>query len=185
MNSNHKKTPARNLTITGLILAAILAIPSLGHAEQVAHSYDDLNRLIKSDYGNGNVIEYSYDAAGNRTSQKVTVPVVSNFTGFFPPVGNPPIFNTVKAGSAVPVKFSLKGNQGMAIFAANSPASKQVNCKNAAVSGPIITAVSNRLTYDPSTDTYNYIWKTNKAWAGSCRQLIDGTSHMALFSFKK
>ncbi len=33
---------------------------------------DDLNGLIKSDYGNGNVIDYTYDAAGNRTSQTVT-----------------------------------------------------------------------------------------------------------------
>ena len=30
-----------------------------------------------------------------------------NFTGFFPPVDNPPTINTVKAGSAIPVKFSL------------------------------------------------------------------------------
>ena len=72
MNSTHKKPPARSHTITGLILAGILAIPSLGYAEQVTHSYDDLNRLIKSDYGNGNVINYAYDAAGNRTSQTVT-----------------------------------------------------------------------------------------------------------------
>ncbi|MEI7997444.1 MAG: RHS repeat domain-containing protein [Methylococcaceae bacterium] len=72
MNSNHNKPPVRRLTITGLILAGMLAIPSLGYAEQVTHSYDNLNRLIKSDYGNGNVIDYTYDAAGNRTSQKVT-----------------------------------------------------------------------------------------------------------------
>jgi YD repeat-containing protein len=68
----HKKTPDRNLTITGLIIVGMLAIPSLGHAEQVTYSYDDLNRLIKTDYGNGNVIDYAYDAAGNRTTQKVT-----------------------------------------------------------------------------------------------------------------
>ena len=81
-------------------------MPSLGHAKQVTHNYDDLNRLIKSDYGNGNVIEYTYDAAGNRTSQKsVTARVTYNFTGFFSPIDNPPILNTVKAGSAVPVKL--------------------------------------------------------------------------------
>jgi extracellular elastinolytic metalloproteinase len=32
------------------------------------------------------------------------------------------------------------------------------------------------------------VWKTNKAWAGTCRQLIvtlvDGTSHRADFKFK-
>ncbi len=73
MNVNHKKTTTWYLTITGLILAGILAIPSLGHAEQVTHSYDDLNRLIKSDYGNGNIIDYTYDAAGNRLTEQVNV----------------------------------------------------------------------------------------------------------------
>ena len=283
MNVNYKKSITRNLTLTGLILAGILAISSSSHAEQVTHSYDNLNRLIKSDYGNGNVIDYAYDAAGNRTSQKVTttaavpnkppianagsdqtlrlgslvtlngtgssdpdngpsplsfswkqtgggsavtlndatkssatftatkvgqytftltvndgaanatddviVTVLYNFSGFLQPVGNPPIFNKVNSGSAVPVKFSLKGNQGKAIFAANSPTSKVVSCNNPAASGAIVTAVSNGLNYDSSNDTYNYIWKTDKTWAGSCRQLnvqlIDGTSHTALFNFKK
>lgn len=72
MNVNHKKTITRNLTITSLILAGMLVTPTLVYAEQVNHSYDDLNRLIKSDYSNGNVIDYAYDAAGNRTTQKVT-----------------------------------------------------------------------------------------------------------------
>src|SRR4029077_15737831 len=32
-----------------------------------------------------------------------------SFTGFFPPVNNQPTLNVLKAGSAVPVKFSLNG----------------------------------------------------------------------------
>jgi len=120
------------------------------------------------------------------------VTVVYDFAGFFQPVDNPPIINTVKAGSAIPVKFSLKGNQGMAIFVENYPASKQVACQNSAASDAIeetATAGNSNLNYDLTTDIYNYVWKTNKAWAGLCRQLnvqlIDGTSHTALFSFKK
>ena len=152
MNSNHKKPMAWNLTISGLLLAGILVMPSLGHAKQVTHNYDDLNLLIKSDYGNSNVIEYTYDAAGNRTSQKsVTARVTYNFTGFFSPIDNPPILNTVKAGSAVPVKFSLKGDQGMAIFAVNSPASRPVTCENSAASDAIEETVNpgnSGLSYD-------------------------------------
>ena len=97
MNVNHKQRPVRKLTVTGLILTGILAISSSGHAEQVSHSYDDLNRLIKSDYGNGNVIDYSYDAAGNRTSQKVTTAAVLNQ----PPTANAGSDQTIRLGSLV------------------------------------------------------------------------------------
>ena len=40
-----------------------------------------------------------------------------------------------------------------------------------------------------SLDQYTYVWKTNKAWAGTCRQLVvkldDGTYHRANFNFTK
>jgi hypothetical protein len=43
-------------------------------------------------------------------------------------------------------------------------------------------------TYDPNTDTYTYVWKTNKAWAGTCRQLLvklkDNSEHRANFDFQ-
>ena len=51
-----------------------------------------------------------------------------------------------------------------------------------------VTAGSNTLTYDAGNDTYTYVWKTNKAWAKTCRALIlkfsDGTYHRADFKFK-
>lgn len=102
MSSNHKKLSARILMITGLILAGILAISLPGHAEQVTHSYDDLNRLIKSDYGGGNVIDYAYDAAGNRTSQKVTTTTVPNQ----PPIANAGPNQTVRQSSLVTLNGS-------------------------------------------------------------------------------
>ena len=80
----------------------------------------------------------------------------------------------------------------MDIFPANSPSSQQVPCDSATVPGDIentVTAGNSQLNYDSTTDTYNYVWKTDKAWAGTCRQLtvelIDGTSHTALFNFTK
>jgi hypothetical protein len=40
---------------------------------------------------------------------------------------------------------------------------------------------------DASTDQYTYVWKTEKAWANTCRQLVvklkDGTFHRANFKF--
>ena len=47
--------------------------------------------------------------------------VVFSWTGFFQPVDNPPAVNTKNAGSAVPVTFSLGGDQGLGVLAAGSP----------------------------------------------------------------
>jgi hypothetical protein len=41
----------------------------------------------------------------------------------------------------------------------------------------------------PGTDQYHYVWKTEKSWSDSCRQLavqlIDGKTYYANFQFKK
>ena len=43
------------------------------------------------------------------------------------------------------------------------------------------------LHYQASSDQYIYVWKTDHKWTGSCRKLIvrlvDGTDHVAYFSF--
>jgi YD repeat-containing protein len=39
---------------------------SLGLSSEITYSYDSLHRLTNVDYGNGSVISYTYDAAGNR-----------------------------------------------------------------------------------------------------------------------
>ena len=53
-----------------------------------------------------------------------------NFSGFFQPVDNLPTVNQVKAGSSIPIKFSLGGNQGLNIMAAGYPASQPINCSS-------------------------------------------------------
>src|SRR5262249_27214781 len=67
------------------------------------------------------------DVAGNpavvTNNYSVFDSVLYTFSGFFQPVDNLPTVNSVKAGSAIPVKFSLDGNQGLNIFAAGSPTS--------------------------------------------------------------
>lgn len=122
--------------------------------------------------------------------------VTYNFGGFLPPVdistGQQRIMNQTKAGSSVPVKFSLTGNQGMSIFAAGYPASKPVNCAETTSIDPleeIAAAGSSGLWYDPTTDQYRYVWKTDKAWATTCRVLtlrfMDGTGYNAYFNFTR
>lgn len=132
------------------------------------------------------------DNAGNvRPPVSVTYQVIYNWTGFFSPVDNLPALNSVKAGGAVPVKFSLAGNQGLAIFKSGSPSSTQMGCTGSVL--PIledetVTAGGSSLTYDSTANQYVYVWKTDKNWAGTCRQLIvkliDGTEHKANFQFK-
>lgn len=116
---------------------------------------------------------------------------VFTFDGFFSPVENPPVINVAKAGSAIPVKFSLGGDQGLQIFEAGYPGSLLTTCDSSAPLDAVeetATAGSSALSYDAATDTYTYVWKTKKPWAGTCRQLVvrlaDGSVHRANFKFK-
>ena len=114
-----------------------------------------------------------------------------DFDGFYAPVDGPPTVNVVKAGSAVPVKFSLGGDQGLEIFAAGYPKSQRIDCESGVPTDVIeetATAGESGLSYDATTGEYTYVWKTNKAWSGTCRQvavkLDDTTVHRAYFEFK-
>jgi CSLREA domain-containing protein len=122
---------------------------------------------------------------------EVEVQSIYDFSGFFSPVDNLPTLNTVKAGQAIPVKFSLDGDQGLDIFAPGYPQVQKIACDSDAPGDVVEETVSSGnsgLQYDTATGTYTYIWKTQKSWAGTCRQLIikldDGTIHSANFKFK-
>jgi hypothetical protein len=52
----------------------------------------------------------------------------SAFSGFFSPVDNLPTVNTAEAGSSIPVKFRLGGDQGLDIFVAGYPQATRINC---------------------------------------------------------
>lgn len=112
------------------------------------------------------------------------------FSGFFQPVDNDAL-NVVRAGAAVPVKFSLNGDQGLQIFAPDYPTSQGISCSTTDPLDSIEVTVSagvSSLSYDPVADQYTYVWKTDRAWARTCRQLVvrlnDGRIHVADFQFK-
>jgi CSLREA domain-containing protein len=114
-----------------------------------------------------------------------------SWTGFFQPVDNPPLMNAAKAGRAIPVKFSLGGDQGLDIFDTGYPRSRQIDCDTSASADGVeqtVTAGSSSLSYDPIADQYIYVWKTAKAWANTCRELVvrldDSTEHLANFKFR-
>jgi hypothetical protein len=143
----------------------------------------------------------AYDKASNAedapatpdaTTTVSTAPPPPTFTfgGYFKPVDNLPVLNETKGGSAIPVKFSLGGNKGLNIFAADYPKSQVILCNSTApVDGIESTATpgASALSYDAGSGQYTYVWKTDKSFL-ACRQLVlkftDGTYARADFKFK-
>lgn len=112
------------------------------------------------------------------------------YSGFFSPVNNGSVLNLAQAGSTVPVKFSLTGDQGLGVVAGGYPRSQAIACDSTApVDGVDATASpgSSVLSYDAVLDRYQYNWKTAGTWTG-CRQFVlrlsDGTVHRANFRFR-
>jgi hypothetical protein len=131
------------------------------------------------------------DGAGHTSTCSFTVTVLYDFAGFFQPVDNLPALNVVQAGRAIPVKFSLSGYKGLGIFAPGSPESGPIACNSSDPAVDLtetVNAGGSSLSYNPTTDLYNYVWKTDELWAGTCRQLVvtlnDGSTHRANFKFK-
>lgn len=131
------------------------------------------------------------DKAGNESeAASCSYSVIYDFDGFFRPVDMGETWNVAKAGSAIPIKFSLNGDQGLDVLA-KTPT---FTITGAAVDGgdlieTTVTSGKSSLSYDPTSDQYTYVWKTDKAWAGKSGTftltLNDGTDHTAQFSFKK
>ena len=113
------------------------------------------------------------------------------FSGFHKFLYDAPSFNFARAGSSVPLKFSLGGFQGMDVFAAGHPRSQQVACDTRTPTGiatPLVNPGASAISYDHGSDRYNYVWKTESAWSGTCRQLQvvlkDGALHYAYVAFR-
>jgi predicted extracellular nuclease len=113
------------------------------------------------------------------------------FTGFFSPVDNPPVVNTVRAGQAVPVKFALDGDLGLDVLF-GAPTAAAYTCASGDPMDEVestVTSGDSGLTFDPSTGTYTYTWKTDKAWADQCRvftlTLDDGAYRSANLQFRR
>jgi MBG domain-containing protein/thrombospondin type 3 repeat protein len=112
------------------------------------------------------------------------------FRGFFKPVKNPPVFNKMRAGESVALRFSVDGYQGATVLKAGSPTSVEVSCRAARSENEIEEHEAGRRgLHGEGRYKYKYVWKTNPGWAGTCRKLVltlvDGSTHEALFRFKK
>jgi M6 family metalloprotease-like protein len=123
---------------------------------------------------------YYYFAA----SGPVAVPY--QFTGFAPPLANPPEWNVATAGATIPVKFSLAGDHGLDVLATGFPQAQPVTCETGTPTETPGT-VTGTLHYDATDDQYIFLWRTDRNPATSCvrldLRLIDGTTHSTYVTF--
>ena len=139
--------------------------------------------VVQDDEGKGamKTLEVQVDPAGPQYA----------FDGFLAPVNNLPTVNTAKAGQAIPLKFRLGGDHRLDVLDDGYPLVRTVDCDSGSPLDEVettVTAGASELQYDAVTGTYTYVWKTEKAWASSCRRLVlgldDGSRHEAEFRLR-
>jgi hypothetical protein len=143
-----------------------------------------------SSFGTHSFEVHATDGAGNPASKTVSYSVAYDFDGFFWPVKNLPAVNRWKAGVPVPIRFSLHGFRGARPEADGYPRSARCgggDSQQIARAGQAKKKPS--FEYDRRSDKYTMLWKTDRKWAGSCRELVlkldDGSVHTARFEFAK
>ena len=138
------------------------------------------------------VLSVSFQPTGSNyttATKSVTLAVLYPWSGFFEPVNNPNVLNRAKAGTAIPVRFSLGGSRPAPILGPGSPEVSNLKCPSwtSDVIEQTVAASASSLSYEASTGQYVYTWKTDPKWAGKCRRLSlvlkDGTRHEAVFRF--
>lgn len=142
--------------------------------------------------GSTTVVCEATDAASNKATGGFKVNVSYNFGGFRSPIDGGDVLNVAKAGSTIPVKFSLNGDQGLSIWLNGAaPTAKSFICTSASQDAieETSTATTSGLKYDALADQYIYNWKTSTAYANTCQQLVvrlaDGSTKTANFKFTK
>jgi hypothetical protein len=113
------------------------------------------------------------------------------FSGFSGPVENPPKVNTANAGRNIPLKWRVTDAAGNPITNLSSVSVTSVagGCSAGAPSDgveeyvPTASGLQNQ-----GNGYYQFNWKTEKSWAGTCRTLQlnlgDGRIHTAIFQFR-
>lgn len=96
---------SRRLSFTRLatasLAAAMLGAPT-ACADTVHYTYDALGRLVQVQYGDGAIVQYSYDAAGNRTQVTQTTPGPSSPPPPPPPAAQPYVVVPLLGYSLIP-----------------------------------------------------------------------------------
>jgi len=118
------------------IFSLFISIPTF--PETVQYTYDNLNRITKAEYSDGTVIEYSYDAAGNRMNEEVVlgthaITASAGSNGIISPSG------VVTLDHGADQKFTITPNTGCHVA--------DVNVDGSSV-GPVLTYTFTNVTAD-------------------------------------
>ena len=175
-----KTQPLQNRTVTVTVTGPVTKTLSLitDYLGQVRLPLD----LQAGTYTIG--VSFAGDETYLPTSKTGTSAVVR--FAFLSPVDNVPTVNTVKAGSTVPIKFSLGGNQGLGVLV-GTPLAVKYNCDSGVPTDEIetVSTANSGLTF--TSGVYQYNWKTAKNATGCFRfelRLTDGSIHVALFKLR-
>jgi hypothetical protein len=107
------------------------------------------------------------------------------FGGFAAPVSETAT-DVARAGQAVPVAWTLRTADGAPVTDATGMSLSSTPCGGGAAA-PVSAAGGSGWQSD-GAGGWQVNWKTDKAWAGSCRMLSltlpDGSVHSAIFSFR-
>ncbi|HEY4428994.1 MAG TPA: chitobiase/beta-hexosaminidase C-terminal domain-containing protein, partial [Solirubrobacteraceae bacterium] len=183
-------TPAKVDGVTGVssgatyTLGSVPAVACVDPSAVVSFS-GKVGHVTATCTDGGGAVGVTYTVAYCATS--LTSPVSGSWVSSTGSCTTPPpataVYNVAKAGSSVPLKFSLHGNQGLSIFAPGYPLSQQVLATGSFTDNTVTgTAGESGLSYDPGSDQYTYVWKTSKEWSGENRQLVielnDGVTYI-------
>jgi hypothetical protein len=177
--------------VTGVVGQAVnLGSPTIS---DIADPSPSVSNNAPASYAPGttSVTWTATDHSSNSASCTQSVTLLYDFQGFFSPVDNPPVVNTVKNGATVPLKWRLADAAGNYITDITTVVeSKYTSSICGGVEDPIEeTAVTGgtALRWDESGQQFIYSWKT-PALPGKCIRLDvklnDGRTISAMFRLK-
>lgn len=157
----------------------------LGERVSVAYSCSDEGGGVEScvgDVASGELLDTAapgmrtftvkaVDKAGNETTASAGYRVASASGGFLRPLVNLPELNDWKAGQRVPVRLSLGLGRGLDAVAAVRVAEVECGSGEEPLAGEP-ARLDRRVAYRERTGVYRFGWRTERSWAGSCRQLL-------------
>jgi DNA-binding beta-propeller fold protein YncE len=138
--------------------------------------------------GNETTVTHDYTVTEPSTPPPTTPDPGLDFQGF---LGSIHDGSVVRAGDAIPIVFSLGGDQGRDVLAGGSPSSVQTDCDHPGTptgGEPAWSQSGRGLSFHSWTGHYVFVWQTRKSWAGTCRTFVlglrDGSVERLTVSFR-